>query len=36
MNMKQAFLGILMIGAAVLLPSVGQAQDAKCFAVDGG
>jgi Cache 3/Cache 2 fusion domain len=33
MNMKQAFVGILMtgclIGAVVLLPSVGQAQDAK-------
>ena len=33
MNLKQAFVGILMtgclIGAAVPLPSVGQAQDAK-------
>jgi Cache 3/Cache 2 fusion domain len=33
MNLKQAFVGILMtgclIGATVLLPSIGQAQDAK-------
>ncbi len=33
MNLKQAFVGILtaagVIGAATLLPGVGQAQDAK-------